>query len=55
MYARLLDRKQVEERGQDFVLSDFFAELNAAGCIPIALIHWQMTGQGDEIRAMAEQ
>lgn len=44
--------KQVEERGQKFVLADFFAEFNAAGCIPTALIRWQMTGRDDEIRAM---
>ena len=44
--------KQVEEKGERFVLSDFFAELNAAGSIPISLIRWQLTGLDDEIRQM---
>ena len=37
--------KQVEASGKKFVLSDFFAELNAAGSIPISLVHWQLTGE----------
>jgi len=44
--------KQKEERGEPFVLSDFFTEFNAVGNIPLALIRWQMTGLDDEIRAM---
>ncbi len=47
--------KQVEESGERFVLSDFFAEFNAAGSIPISLIRWQMTGLDDEIRKMTEE
>ena len=41
--------QQAEERGRPFVLRDFFAELNAAGNIPLSLIHWQMTGRTDAI------
>ena len=44
--------KQVEERGETFVLSDFFAAFNAAGVIPMSLIRWQMTGRDDEIRSL---
>jgi len=44
--------KQLEEQGKEFVLSDFFAEYNEAGSIPISLIRWQLTGNDDEIRAM---
>jgi hypothetical protein len=47
--------KQVEESGESFVLSDFFAEFNAAGGIPISLIRWQMTGLDDEIRKMTAE
>ena len=36
-----------EQRGQPFVLRDFYGELNTCGVIPVSLIHWQMTG-GDE-------
>jgi hypothetical protein len=41
--------KQLEERGEEFRLKDFFDELNAIDSIPIALGRWQMTGLDDEI------
>jgi hypothetical protein len=44
--------KQKEERGEPFVLSDFFAEMNALGVIPMTLIRWEMTGLGEEVRAL---
>ena len=44
--------KQMDEQGKEFVLSDFFAEYNEAGSIPISLIRWQLTGFDDEIRMM---
>ncbi len=44
--------KQKEERGEPFVLADFFAELNASGVIPMSLIRWEMTGLDDEVRAL---
>jgi len=52
LFERLLARcsKQAEERGEPFVLSDFFAELDAVGDIPISLVHWQMTGDDEAIR-----
>lgn len=55
LFERLLAdySKQVEERGEAFVLSDFFEELNAAGCIPFSLIRWQMTGLQDKVPSMA--
>lgn len=39
VYAR-----QRMERDEEMVLADFMAEFNDAGMIPVALIHWQMTG-----------
>ncbi|MBT8218899.1 MAG: hypothetical protein KJP00_03695, partial [Bacteroidia bacterium] len=39
-YARM---KEVNQ--EDFILSDFFDQLNYIGSIPIALSHWEMTGQ----------
>lgn len=38
--------------GNAFKLSDFFAEVDAAGVIPVSLIRWQLTGKDDEIRAL---
>ncbi|GJM09237.1 MAG: hypothetical protein DHS20C11_15130 [Lysobacteraceae bacterium] len=47
--------KLKEDQGQPFVLRDFFDQLNAIGCIPIALTRWQMTGRDDEIRMLTQQ
>ena len=41
--------KQVEERGEDFQLKNFFDRLNAIDSIPISLGRWEMTGLDDEI------
>lgn len=38
-----------EQRGEPFVMRDFFAELNACGVIPVSLIRWQMTGRRDQV------
>ncbi|MEM7206152.1 MAG: DUF885 family protein [Planctomycetota bacterium] len=39
--------RQMEERGEPFVLRDFFGALNATGVIPLSLIRWEMTGLDD--------
>jgi hypothetical protein len=44
--------KILEARGEAFVMADFFDQLNEAGCIPISLVRWQMTGRDDEIEMM---
>jgi hypothetical protein len=44
--------KILEERDEEFVMADFFDQLNAAGSIPISLVRWQMTGRDDEIERM---
>jgi hypothetical protein len=44
--------KMLEARGEEFVMADFFDQLNEAGSIPISLVRWQMTGRDDEIRMM---
>ncbi|MBT8404769.1 MAG: hypothetical protein KJP18_12990, partial [Gemmatimonadetes bacterium] len=46
--------QQADEHGETFVLREFFAELNAAGNIPLSLIRWEMTGLDDEIRELWE-
>jgi len=40
---------QLEERGEEFHLKDFFDQLNAIDSIPIALGRWEMTGLDDDI------
>lgn len=50
--------RQKLEQGEDFRLSEFFEQFNAAGLIPMSLIHWQLTGDRsgiDEIMRAAEQ
>ena len=44
--------KLQEEKGEPFVLRDFFDRLNAIDSIPISLARWEMTGLDDEIRAL---
>jgi hypothetical protein len=44
--------KILEERGEKFVMADFFDEFNDAGNIPISLVRWQMTGRDDEIKML---
>ncbi len=41
--------QQREQRGQPFVVREFFSELNACGVIPVSLIRWQMTGSPDGV------
>ncbi len=44
--------KQMEDRGKEFRLKDFFDTLNRIDSIPISLARWEMTGLDDEIRAI---
>ena len=44
--------KQIEDRGQEFRLKDFFDTLNRIDSVPISLARWEMTGLDDEIRAI---
>jgi uncharacterized protein (DUF885 family) len=44
--------KQIEDRGEEFQLKDFFDTLNRIDSIPIALTRWEMTGLDDEIRTL---
>ena len=42
--------RQLEQRGEEFQLKDFFDRLNAIDSIPISLGRWEMTGLDDMIR-----
>jgi hypothetical protein len=46
--------KQMEAKNAEFTLRNFFDELNQAGSVPIALVHWQLTGDDSEIRKIME-
>ena len=46
--------KQVEDRGGEFRLKDFFDTLNRIDSIPISLGRWEMTGLDDEIRELMQ-
>ena len=46
----MAERKR--QLGEDFDLSVFYDEVDAAGVIPVSLIRWQLTGLDDEILAM---
>ncbi len=43
-----------EARGEPFRIKEFFDRLNAMGNIPIALGHWEMTGQEAHIREIVK-
>lgn len=50
--AAMADYARIKEvNGEAFTLKDFFDELNAMGCIPISLGHWQMTGVDEHLRS----
>lgn len=40
--AEFARRKELQNK--PFVVKDFFDQLNAVGCVPISLGHWEMTG-----------
>jgi uncharacterized protein (DUF885 family) len=39
-----LIKDRAHQLGESFSLRRFFEEFNAAGMMPVALVHWQMTG-----------
>jgi uncharacterized protein (DUF885 family) len=43
-----LIKDRAHQRGDRFTLRGFFDELNAAGMMPVSLIHWQLTGERPE-------
>ena len=48
LFAERTRQAVEEEEGRDYSLKDFFAELNAAGLIPVSMIRWEMTGEEPE-------
>lgn len=41
--------------GEEFTLSRFFTEVDAAGLIPVSLIRWELTGKDNEINTLTRQ
>ncbi len=39
---------------EEIVLSDFFGQVDQQGVIPMSLIHWQLTGDDTQVRALME-
>ena len=56
LLERLLAHRtsQTEDADPPYTLSDFYGELNEAGSVPIALVHWQLTGNDADIRRIME-
>ena len=46
--------RQTESEDAGYTLSDFFGELNEAGSVPVSLVHWQLTGNDEDIRKIME-
>jgi uncharacterized protein (DUF885 family) len=46
-------RERSHQLGDGFTLKRWFEEVFAAGIIPVSLIRWQLTGNGEEIKAIA--
>ena len=56
LLERLLAHRTAQTEGGDspYALRDFYGELNDAGSVPIALVHWQLTGNDADIRKIME-
>ncbi|EDM74934.1 hypothetical protein PPSIR1_20859 [Plesiocystis pacifica SIR-1] len=54
LLERLLAHRsqQAHTQGEAYSLRDFYTELMATGCIPIALVHWELTGDDRQIREL---
>jgi hypothetical protein len=42
------------QAGGSIVLKDFFRQVDNQGVIPVSLIHWQLTGQEDQVKALMQ-
>ena len=50
LLERLLAHRTKQTEDEVYTLKDFYRELNDAGSVPIALVHWQLTGNDSDIR-----
>jgi len=49
LLERLLAVRTEQMESENYALKDFFSEFNAAGSVPVSLIHWQLTGEDQDI------
>lgn len=49
-----LMRERAHQLGDTFTMKRWFEDLHSAGIIPVSLIRWQLTGNGEEIRAIVD-
>jgi uncharacterized protein (DUF885 family) len=47
-----LMRERAHRLGNAFTMKRWFEKVYSAGIIPVSLICWQLTGNGEEIRAI---
>ena len=45
---------RARQLGDAFTLRRFFDEVNAAGMIPVSLLHWELTGDARMVRALSD-
>ena len=53
----LIERLMAEmgrQSEKEIVLSDFFGKVDQQGVIPVSLIHWQLTGDNEQVRSLME-
>lgn len=50
LLERLLAHRTKQTEDGEYTLRDFYSELNEAGSVPVALVHWQLTGDDSDIR-----
>jgi len=50
LLERLLAYRTKQTEDVEYTLKDFYKELNDAGSAPISLVHWQLTGNDEDIR-----
>ena len=54
LLERILAHRTRQMEGQDYTVKDFFKEVNETGSVPMALVHWQLTGDDSAIRRIMD-
>jgi hypothetical protein len=56
--GKYLIERMLAEMGRQseeaIILSDFFGRVDQQGVIPVSLIHWQLTGNGEQVKSLME-
>jgi uncharacterized protein (DUF885 family) len=39
---------------EGITLADFFRQVDAQGVIPVSMIHWQLTGNDEQVRSLVQ-